>query len=74
MTRSDPSAEEPAPEEGPACEEVSEEPSSAAKGPTVDVTGSPQFELESEEEVEVEPEEEEELGLISVRILSATVR
>ena len=62
MTRSDPSAEEPAPEEGPACEEVSEEPSSAAKGPTVDVTGSPQFELESEEDVEVEPEEEEELG------------
>ena len=64
MTRSDPSAQEPAPEEGPTCDEVSEEPSSAAKGPTVDVeeSESPQFELEPEEEVELEPEEVEELG------------
>ena len=62
MTRSDPSAEEPAPEEGPTCDEVSEEPSSAAKGPTVDETESPEFELEPEEEIELEPEEEEELG------------
>ncbi|OLQ12886.1 hypothetical protein AK812_SmicGene3151 [Symbiodinium microadriaticum] len=58
------SDEEPAPEEGPTCDEVSEEPSSAAKGPTVDVeeSESPQFELEPEEEVELEPEEVEELG------------
>ena len=63
MTRSDPSAEEPAPEEGPTCDEVSEEASSAAaKGCTVDETESPQFELEPEEEIELEPEEEEELG------------
>ena len=31
MTRSDPSAEEPAPEEGPTCDEVSEEPSSCMR-------------------------------------------
>ena len=41
---------------------MTEEPSSAAKGPTVDETESPQFELEPEEEIELEPEEEEELG------------
>ena len=45
MTRS-----EPVFEEGPTCEEVSEEPCSAAKGPTVDLEESPEFEEEPEEE------------------------